>query len=127
MIVWLLLLMDGRKNRNVSTGLRSETTERFNMTAYIHSDPGHGDIPERLGIEKCFYCGNPLKNDEKDTGGFIIWFGAMDNIALHQCCAEKLGSHLMNDARSLSGMIAGNCGSEKSEKIDTRSLWYCRD
>jgi hypothetical protein len=97
------------------------------MTAHIHSDTVYGDISEKLGLERCFYCGNPLKKDEKDSGGFVVWFGAMDNIALHQCCAEKLGLHLINDARSLAGMTGGNCGAEKSEKIDTRRLWDCGD
>jgi hypothetical protein len=108
-------------------GCSLKITERLNMTAFVHSDPRDGDIPEKLGIEKCFYCGNPLKNDEKDIGGFVIWFGAMDNIALHQCCAEKLGLHLINDARSLTGMTCESFEPEKPEKIDTRSLWYCRD
>ena len=50
---------------------------------------------------QCFFCGDELEKSKRATGEFVYWHGRPDkSICLHPVCAEQLGLHLIQDARS---------------------------
>jgi hypothetical protein len=71
-----------------------------------------GDKPRYKSFPRaCFMCGEDLFDDsERSTNAVVIWHGhsyaypdddqGEPTIALHQVCAEEMGLHLIQDART---------------------------
>jgi hypothetical protein len=94
------------------------------MTAYIHEKYENEKFFKLNPVDNCFFCGMLLKNDEKDIGGIVMWAGYSGIIALHQCCAEQLGIHLIQDARSLVSITGLNNKLLPGGKRDMKHLWH---
>ncbi|WP_139253872.1 hypothetical protein [Marinobacterium iners] len=73
----------------------------------------------------CFLCGEPIfGNKSLDTGGSVIWAGVGGPISLHQGCAEILGLHLIQDARSLASMTGVRRNISPGDPTDINCIWY---
>ncbi len=73
----------------------------------------------------CFLCSKPLfGNRELSSGGFVHWQGATGAISLHQFCAEKLGIHLIQDARSLAARTGKKVKPTGSTVTDVSAKWF---
>ncbi len=73
----------------------------------------------------CFFCGKPLfGNRELSTGGFVHWQGMTATISLHQFCAEQLGIHLIQDARSLAARTGKQVKATGATATDVRTKWF---
>lgn len=67
----------------------------------------------------CFLCGRSLFDDsELSTGGLVHWNGTMGAISLHQFCAEQLGLHLVQDARSLAARTGVQVKASGTTRVD---------
>ncbi len=98
------------------------------MGAYLHQEVIEEGFPKELRKMKiCFFCGEPLKDNKKDIGGIILWQGVDATIALHQCCAELLSIHLIQDSRSLVSITGMNCKLQETQKREMKHLWHYKN
>ena len=75
--------------------------------------------------ELCFYCNQPLKNyPSLDTGGIVVWQGNSIVIGLHQPCAERLGLHLIQDARSLKSATGQEAELKPAQPRQLNHVWF---
>ncbi len=95
------------------------------MAAYLHDEMNETDFPKDIKkTDECFFCGEQLHHGQKDIGGVIVWHGHAGFIVLHQCCAELLGMHLIQDARSLISITGKNCKLIESPIREMKHLWH---
>ncbi len=74
----------------------------------------------------CFFCGSNIFSDNNlSTGGAVFW-GGNDIIFLHQSCAERLGMHLIQDARSLTERVKKIVKWSEREVEDCSYMWHCK-
>lgn len=81
-------------------------------------------IWDEIEGEVCFMCHGHLFDDiEHSTGGLVFWHGANGFLVLHQCCAEKLGINLIQDARILTSRV-GMISKLNHDFPQELSAWY---
>lgn len=89
---------------------------------FENQDRGPGKVAET----ECFLCGGQLFDHEHATGGIVYWAGAGKMIALHQGCAEHLGVHLIQDARSCVRLVGVRSQLTHLPPKKTEHLWFMR-
>jgi hypothetical protein len=94
----------------------------------LQDDTPRPTAQKKLLTDICFYCAGSLFGDrEKSTGGVVAWSGN-ELIGLHQICAEKLGVHLIQDARSLITKTGKYSGDRRERRPrDASTVWYVKD
>lgn len=85
-------------------------------------DRGPGKVDET----ECFLCGGKLFDHEYATGGIVYWAGFGKMIALHQGCAEHLGVHLIQDARSCVRMTGVRSQLIHLSPKQAENLWFVK-
>ena len=94
------------------------------LTREEHQNQREG--PGGVELTKCFLCGKDLFNDDNATGGIVYWVGPNQQVALHQGCAEHLGVHLIQDARSCVRIVGIRSQLTHLPPKQSESLWFMK-
>lgn len=96
------------------------------MSAYTHKEFQELNLSDSEQSMKCFFCGEPLRDTDKDIGGLVYWNGYGSVIALHQTCSVVLSVHLIQDARSLVSKTGVEFQIDKGRRKDRKGIWFLK-